>query len=149
MKRRLIQAIGFAALAGLSTASAAQSNAPGGSMARMLLNFDGNNDGAITRDEARAGIAQRFARMDANGDGTVTRDERWGSRRADRFRSMDINGDGAVTLQEMEAAFQQRARSRFARLDADGNGALTLEEVQAQRPKNRGPMTLQLSLIHI
>jgi len=147
MKRKLIQIIGFAALAGLTTASAAQTNQrpDGRSIGVMLLSFDLNNDGTITRDEARNGLTQRFASMDANGDGTVTRQERRGSRRAARFQAMDVNGDGLVTLPEMEAATQRRIRNRFARMDTNGDGALTQAELQAHsaRRGNRGSFTLQ------
>jgi len=134
MNRKLIQILGFAAFAGLTTASAAQSNQgqDGRSIGVMLLSFDLNNDGTITRDEARNGVAKRFAAMDVNGDGTVTSDERRGSRRAARFRAMDVNGDGLVTLQEMETGVQRRIRDRFARMDTNGDG-VSRTEVDAAR----------------
>ena len=47
-----------------------------GRMAMMRRSADGNNDGAISRDEFVAGALARFDRADANKDGKVTPDER-------------------------------------------------------------------------
>ena len=147
MKNNVVHLTALAAFAGIvlsATAGYANQGAGIGNKS-MFERFDRNNDGQVTRAEAREAVAKRFARMDANNDGSVTRSERKAVRKNRRFQRMDLNGDGGVTLQEMQAATQQRVQRRFVRLDADGNGIVTQAEAQNARQKRnarRGPMTL-------
>lgn len=175
MKRILTHLTAAAALTGLIAACSAQADQPvvanqdagkGQPRAeRMFERFDANQDGQITRDEAKARVAERFERMDANKDGTVTRDERRaarqdrrGDRKARMFARMDANGDGAVTLDEMKARTSKRAERRFTRLDTNADGSLSLAEVQTAKGRRgggkgghrgghhrgqKGPMTMQ------
>ena len=54
---------------------------------RGLAQADADGDGRITREEARAQVAERFARMDTNNDGVISDDER--PQRGDRRGGQD------------------------------------------------------------
>jgi Ca2+-binding EF-hand superfamily protein len=107
-------------------------------------NPDANGDGVVTRAEAEADIAKRFARMDMNKDGKLDAADREAMRkareakRAERggrggkmMERLDANGDGAVSLDEMKRG----ALARFDRADANKDGKLTGDEREAARPK--------------
>lgn len=102
-----------------------------GRMMRMLRGADANKDGEITRAEATAAAAARFARFDRNRDGVVERADLEALRaegvdyRAKRF--LHRNGgarDGRLTLEQFKA---ERDR-RFARWDANSDGVLSRNE---------------------
>ncbi|MBX9582614.1 MAG: hypothetical protein K2X87_20090 [Gemmataceae bacterium] len=82
----------------------------------MLRKADANNDGTITRDEARAARDQAIQtrvdaalkRHDANGDGKISKDE-CPDPMAGMFKRADKNNDGSVTKDEMKACFAPAA----------------------------------------
>ena len=89
--------------------------------ARMIDGLDTDNDGKISRTEARVGSDAHFDRIDANNDGVITPDE------AERlFRPQpDANGDGKISAED----------SRFAKRDANNDGVLADDEL---KPPHRG-----------
>ena len=76
--------------------------------------FDKNNDGRISRDEARIGADNMFNEIDTNkdGDGILSRTELEAShmKRLSRdFDKLDTNKDGKLTEDEMKMPMRDRA----------------------------------------
>lgn len=69
----------------------------GHGMGRMMQRMaDSNGDGAVTREEFTASMAQHFDRMDANKDGQVTPEERRAMRQSMRgHKGQQMDGPGA------------------------------------------------------
>lgn len=88
------------------------------------------------------GGAERV-RPDADGDGNLTRAEAMAAAAA-RFARMDANADGRIDAADREAGRERRREAMFARIDADGNGAISRAEFDAagaameQRREARG-----------
>lgn len=106
---------------------------------RLMLSYDGNSDGTVTRAELEEGLRRQFMAADVNGDGRLDGPET----RAEndrRFRAngtgasplIDWNQDGAVSFDE----FATTARSVFDELDRDHDGVLDRDEVRL--PRGRG-----------
>jgi len=135
----------IALLAGTATVGAAglaSAKPPHGGMANMMERLDTNGDGQITKDEAEAAKAARFAEADTNGDGGLSMAEMQAFRAAEKARRMeamrqrmfekaDADGNGVISADEFEA----RGAPMFDRVDADGDGVITTEEMQAMRDK--------------
>lgn len=91
---------------------------------------DRNDDGRITRDEARGAALVQFEHFDRNRDGWVTAAEadasapEWRQRRVDaRFAALDRDGDGGLSIHESKLAPRQ-----FRRADRDRDQRVTLRE---------------------
>lgn len=111
---------------------------------RMFARYDTNNDGRISREEARASAAADFQQLDRNRDGVLDAREvgQWivaelaGGEPLSQeamqtllrttMSEWDANGDGRVTAQEYEAA---TLRALFA-ADVDRDGAISREELR-------------------
>jgi Ca2+-binding EF-hand superfamily protein len=145
MRKIVLAAAGFAALAGAAGLALAQNNAtprePHG-----LFQADANNDGTLTRQEFDAGRDATFARLDANNDGALSREEMRAMREGHRghrrgggmhgLTRADANNDGNITRDE----FLARPLEHFDRLDANDDGVISA----AERPQRgdraeRGP----------
>ena len=64
---------------------------------------DANGDGTITRAEAQAQVAERFAKADANGDGTLNEADK-AARTGQMFDKMDTDKNGSLSRAEFAAA---------------------------------------------
>jgi Ca2+-binding EF-hand superfamily protein len=121
-------------------------------MAAMLMAFDRNKDGKLTKKEAPERLRGMFARADANHDDALTVEEikaaaaaqpqptanrgdgpegrrgeggrAGGPPRDVIFSALDQDGDGALSAEEIAAA-----PASLRRLDANGDGTLALPEV--------------------
>jgi Ca2+-binding EF-hand superfamily protein len=109
---------------------------------RMMLSFDGNSDGTVTRDEMEAALRRQFAACDTNGDGRIDMREM----QAENDRRFRVNGAGASPLIDWNQngqiefdEFATTARSLFAELDRDMDGKLTSDELRLM-PPGRGPV---------
>jgi len=98
----------------------------------MLLRYDANHDGSVTRAEMEAGLKADFAAADTNHDGVLEPDEvravnekRWSEDSAATSPLVDWNHVGVVDFNEFAAT----ARSLFDQLDLDGNGVLSPQEL--------------------
>lgn len=121
----------------------------GGNPGQMLEQIDTNGDGDITRAEADAFRAARFADADANNDGVLTQDEltahheaeraeRRAARQSEMFARMDADGDGVISEAELGG---ERIDRLFEHVDTDGDGVITEEERETaheNRPDRRG-----------
>ena len=99
----------------------------------LILRYDSDNDGKITRRELEAGVRQDFWQADTNRDGRLDAEEVRAANlrriRADQSTAIpliDWSDDGYVDYGE----FASGMRSLFEQYDADGNGTVTLEEMQ-------------------
>lgn len=121
-----------------------------------LMQMDTNADGNITRAEAEASIAARFAEIDANSDGFVTQDEmkthheakraemkaKWEAKKAEgeaagkpaREGRMKRDKDPAKAA-EWQAKRAEKSAERWAAMDSDGDGRLSLAEFTAEHIK--------------
>lgn len=105
----------------------------------MLLRYDFNHDGSITRSEMEQGLLADFTAADTNHDGRLDPDEvravnqmRWSRDASTTSPLVDWNHDGYVDFDEFAAA----PRSLFDQLDTDGNGILSPAELKPQEQRS-------------
>lgn len=129
-------AVGAAMLPLAIQPAVAQQPRPGGGPQAMFEQFDGNNDGVVTRDEVAAFRAERFRQRDIDGDGLLSRDElataqaqRRQARLDRRIEMLDTDGDGMIS----EAEMNTRGTPFFDRADADEDGRVTRDEAAQMR----------------
>jgi Ca2+-binding EF-hand superfamily protein len=100
---------------------------------RLMLSFDGNSDGTVTRAEMEAALKRQFEACDTNHDGRIDLREMQAENDR-RFRAfgtaasplIDWNQDGQIDFDEFAAA----ARSVFAELDRNHDGRLDRDELR-------------------
>ena len=104
-----------------------------GGNAAMLLKYDANHDGTLTRAEVIAGLKAEFAAHDTHHNGCLDAEqaEQINQERVDADQStatpvMDWNQDGCIDYTEFSAA----PYSLFDQLDIDHDGKLTPKELQ-------------------
>ena len=109
---------------------------------RMEAHFkkaDKDNDGSLTRDEAKVmpRVAKNFDAIDADKSGTITLAEMQAAmqkmakeahkRGAERFKAADKDADGSLTREEAKA--MPRVAKNFESVDADKSGTVTAKEI--------------------
>ena len=127
-----VTALGFAVC--LSGALAAQRRPAGvPASAMLLLRYDANHDGIVTRDEMEIGLKGEFAAADENHDGCLDPSEvrAENQRRLERDGAeasplTDWNLDGCVDMRE----FSNTAHSYFDLADKKKDGKVTLVELR-------------------
>lgn len=140
MRKFLLAAAGFAALAGMTGAAMAQDNERP-RRGDVFFQADANNDGAVTRQEFDASRTALFTRLDANNDGYLSREEmraqfagrggeRRGHRGAGHLRGVEAGPDGSITREQ----FLARPNAAFDRLDRNNDGVISADE-RPQRPQ--------------
>ena len=104
----------------------------------MLVQYDANHDGTLTRAELESGLRADFAQADKNHDGHLDEEEvravnqaRWTANSSTTSPLVDWNHDGYVDFDEFAAA----PRSLFDQMDANTDGQLTPDELN---PRGRG-----------
>ena len=113
----------------------------------LLLKYDANHDGVVTRAEMEAGLRTDFIAADTNHDGCLEPDEvravneaRWKIYGSTASPLIDWTQGGCVTF----GGFAATARSLFDEMDRDGDGQLTGEEMGVrggQKPVPAGENT--------
>ena len=100
---------------------------------------DTDNDGTLTKDEAKSmpRVAKHFAAIDTDKDGTVSLDEIRASmkksrkamhvRGVERFKAADTDNDG--TLTKGEAKSLPRVAKNFDAIDTDRDGTVSEKEI--------------------
>ena len=108
----------------------------------LMLRYDANNDGQITRSELEAGVRQDFRQADTNHDGLLDADEVRATNerriRLDQSNAtplIDWNHDGNVDFAEFAAPM----RSLFEQYDADEDGVVTLQEMHIRLEHTTSP----------
>ncbi|HXJ01546.1 MAG TPA: hypothetical protein VNH44_09995 [Micropepsaceae bacterium] len=103
---------------------------------RLMLSFDGNSDGTVTRDEMETALKRQFEACDLNHDGRidlremqVENDRRFRAFGTGASPLIDWNQNGQIEFEE----FATTARSVFAELDKDHDGKLDMNELRIPR----------------
>ena len=105
----------------------------------LLLKYDSNHDGTLTREELVAGLKAEFAALDTKHTGCLTPDQvdeinqaRIAADQSTATPIQDWNQDGCVDFREYSAA----AYSLFDQIDRNGDGKITPQEFnpRAARP---------------
>jgi len=111
-----------------------------GGNAAMLLKYDANHDGTVSRDELIKGLKAEFAAHDTQHNGCLDAEQaaEINQARVDADQStatpvVDWNQDGCIDYTEFSAA----PYSLFDQLDADHDGKLTPKELQRAGAKPR------------
>jgi hypothetical protein len=126
---------GLALLQGYALGAERQYRVPAGlpPSAGLLLRYDANHDGVITREELEAGIKADFEAADVNHDGCLKpaevraeNERRIARDGAQAAPVVDWNLDGCVDLKEFGTAY----RSYFELADRAKNGRVTLLELR-------------------
>jgi len=101
--------------------------------AALLLRYDANHDGIVTREEMEAGLKADFAAADTNGDGCLDPTEvraenqrRLARDGAQASPLVDWNLDGCVDFRE----FANTVHSYFDLVDKKKDGRVTLVELR-------------------
>jgi Ca2+-binding EF-hand superfamily protein len=109
---------------------------------RLILAYDANADGKVTRDELEAGLKREFVMADRNGDGVLDLPEiqaenarRFAANRTGFSPLIDWNRDGKVDFSE----FATTMRSLFEDMDRSRNGVLEGAELRLPRVRGAGP----------
>ena len=113
----------------------------------LLLKYDANHDGTLTREELIAGLKAEFASLDTKHTGCLTPDQvdainqaRIAADQSTATPLQDWNQDGCVDYREFSAA----AYSLFDQLDKNGDGKITPEEFNPRvRPGTQTPVAPQ------
>jgi Ca2+-binding EF-hand superfamily protein len=112
---------------------------PGSKLDAAFRKADKDNDGKLTREEAKSlpRVAKNFEAIDADKDGTVSVNEirvsmkKAGKERHDRaverFKSADKDNDGTLTKEEAKAL--PRVAKNFDAIDADNDGTVSEKEI--------------------
>ena len=113
-----------------------------GGNAAMLLKYDANHDGTLTRDELISGLKAEFAAHDTHHNGCLDAEQAGAinQARVDADQStatpvVDWNQDGCIDYTEFSAA----PYSLFDQLDSDHDGKLTPKELQRAGAKPKDP----------
>src|SRR5262245_15195221 len=133
----------IADLKGADAASRLPAGVP--AAAQLLLRYDANSDGIVTRDEMEAGLKADFAAADENGDGCLNPAEV----RAENNRRLtrdgvaasplrDWNLDGCVDIKE----FSNTAHSYFDLVDKSKDGKVTMAELRGPSMPIAPPSTV-------
>jgi len=117
---------------------------------RMEARFkaaDKDNDGSLTREEAKATprVAKNFDAIDADKNGTVTLAEIQAAmkkmvkeahdRNVEHFKAADKDNDGSLTREEAKGL--PRVTKNFDAIDTDKSGTVTLKEIRAYMKAHR------------
>jgi hypothetical protein len=108
----------------------------------ILLQYDANHDGTVTRAEMEAGLKADFDKIDINHNGCLSDDEvraendrRWKADASTYSPLIDWKHKGCIDFKEFAAT----ARSLFDELDLNSDGKLTPQELNPRkRPSGQG-----------
>ena len=110
---------------------------------RLMLIYDANQDGKVTREELEAGLRREFMSADRDGDGQLSvmemqaeNDRRFRANGPAASPLIDWNQDGIIDMTE----FSTTARSAFEQLDRDRDNVLDGAELRPPRPPQPGAM---------
>jgi Ca2+-binding EF-hand superfamily protein len=131
-----------AALLATGTFAAEQTS---GRLAAAFKKADTDNDGTLTKQEAKSmpRVAKHFVAIDSDKDGTVSLAEIRASmhkaheRGVERFKAADKDNDGTLTREEAKS--MPRVAKYFDAIDTDKDGTVSEQEIhdymKARQPK--------------
>ncbi len=135
---KLASAVTLAMLS-ITLAGIAQAEDKGGRLEEAFKTADKDNDGTLTREEAKAmpRVSRNFDAIDTNKDGTVSLEEVRGKakqaaeaahdRAADKFKAADKDHSGTLTREEAKA--MPRVAKNFDAIDGDKDGTVSPQEI--------------------
>ena len=112
---------------------------PGARLEAAFKKADTDNDGTLTKAEAKTmpRVAKNFDAIDADKDGTVSLDEirasmkragrKMHDRAVEKFKAADKDNDGTLTKDEAKA--MPRVAKNFDAIDADKDGTVSEKEI--------------------
>ena len=107
----------------------------------ILLAYDVNNDGTVTKAELEQGLRAEFAKADGKHNGCLDADEaravnqeRWAKDQSTDSPLVDFKGDGCIDFNEFAAA----PRSLFDQMDINGDGKVEPKELRPHGPRPTG-----------
>jgi hypothetical protein len=110
----------------------------------MLIKYDANHDGSVTRAEMEAGLRADFAKADYKRKGCLDEDEaravneqRFSEDQSAASPLVDFKQQGCIDFDEFAAT----ARSLFDQLDIDGDGILSPAEIHPVEKRNPIPLS--------
>lgn len=108
----------------------------------MLLKYDANHDGTVTREELEAGLKAEFDALDKKHTGcldsdevTAINEERMKADESAASPLIDWKKKGCIDFDE----YATTARSLFLQMDTDGDGKLTPNELHPHKPGKKPP----------
>jgi hypothetical protein len=108
----------------------------------ILLQYDSNHDGTVTRAEMEAGLKADFDKIDINRNGCLSEDEvrtendrRWKQDASTYSPLIDWQHRGCIDFTE----FAGTARSLFDELDVNTDGKLTPQELNPRKRIRSNP----------
>jgi len=134
-------------LAAILSSVAVAANTGGNKMEQAFRKADKDNDGTLTRDEAKAlpRVAKNFDQIDTDKDSTVSLDEIYASAKKvakemeeqdkARFDAADKDHDG--TLDRDEAKVFPRISQNFDKIDANKDGKVSQDEIKSYAKAQR------------
>ena len=143
----------LAAILSSAAVTAVAGNTNGSRMEQAFKKADTDNDGTLTRDEAKAlpRVAKNFDQIDTDKDGTVSLDEIYASakkvakemeeRDKARFDAADKDHDG--TLDREEAKAFPRILQNFDKIDANKDGKVSQDEIKSYAKAQRSAKAQQ------
>lgn len=151
MFRRIAVAALIASAAVLAPVFSAHAEEKGARLEAAFKQADKDNDGTLTRDEAKSmpRVAKNFDAIDADKDGTVSLDEIHASMKAkgkemhdrgvEKFKAADKDNDGTLTSDEARA--MPRVAKNFDAIDTGKDGTVSEKEIhdymKAQHDKRK------------
>lgn len=112
---------------------------------KLMLSYDENSDGLVTRQELENGLRRQYATADLNHDGKIDlremqaeNDRRFRAFGTEASPLIDWNQDGVIDFDE----FASTARSVFEDMDKNHDGKLDANELRLPQPA-RGPVQRQ------
>jgi len=127
--------------AGLTAGYVSAAEDHGAKMEAAFKKADADNDGTLTRNEAKSmpRVAKHFDAIDTDKDGTVSLDEvrvsmkkagkEMHDRGVERFKAADKDNDGTLTKDEAKA--MPRVAQNFDAIDTDKDGTVSEKEIHA------------------
>jgi Ca2+-binding EF-hand superfamily protein len=106
---------------------------------QLMKKLDTDENGSISKEEAKGPLAKNFDKIDANSDGEITKEEfakasqkmrerrKEGGEPGEMFAKMDANESGSISKDEAG----ERLLEHFDEIDSNSDGELTKEELRA------------------